>query len=526
MSTHALKFLLPLLLASCASTPFENAHQGETPAQTYKEDWASLAKKEEAPAWFQDAKLGIYAHWGPISKANENFDPGSGWYGMNMYMDKGRNWRTGEPSIDRKTGKQKGPHPAFKHHTKTFGDQNTVGYKDIIPQFNPTAFDPVEWAKLFKASGAKFAGPVAIHHDNFAMWDSDVTRWNVHDFTGLDVTGELKREIEAQGLKFITSFHHAHTWVYYALAHNYDATKETSDLYTDKHDFADHEVSQRFRDEWWAKLKEVIDKYEPDVAWFDFGIDLIPDEDLKKFMSYYYNKGEEWGKEVVVSYKNVAFPEETGVRDYERGRPNKIDDRFWMTDTSPGAWFYRHNAKFVDDNEIIDILIDIVSKNGLMLLNVPPNPDGSIPQEMKDLLLGMGDRLKINGEGIYGTRPWTVFGEGPTRLKAGGHKIEKEKIIYTQNDIRFTYKQSGELYMFVMDKPDANIVVKSLGRNMAILNKEISSITMLGSDEEIKWTRTADSLTIDLPEEFPSELAIGFKIETTEIKDVGKVGYN
>lgn len=492
------------------------------PKPVYTEDWESLSKKDQAPAWFQDAKLGIYAHWGPVSKANEGFKGGAGWYGYQMYQDQVYDWKTGKPPIDKKTGKPRtGSSAAYKHHKKAFGDPKTVGYKEVIEQFDPSAFDPAEWAELFKASGARFAGPVAMHHDNFAMWDSEVTRWNVKDHKGIDVTGDLKREIEKLDMKFIASFHHAFTWVYYANAYKFDATAEDADLYTDQHDLNDFKVTQRFLDEWYAKLKEVVDKYEPDVVWFDWWVEELPEADRKKFLAYYFNKGVEWGKEVVVSYKNTSFPAETGVHDYERGRPNRMKDDFWMTDTSPGAWFFRQNAKFVDDNEIIDILIDIVSKNGLMLLNVPPDPDGSIPPEMQSLLRNMGAWLEINGEGIYGTRPWTVFGEGPTRIRSGGHKVEKQKIAYTDKDIRFTKKGDSELFMFVMAKPETDIVVGSLGQNLAILEDGIVKIEMIGSDQEVEWEHNASNLTISKPDSVPSDLAVGYKITLGTNTEIG-----
>lgn len=484
----------------------------------FQESWESLGKHDEKPDWFQDAKLGIYAHWGPVSTANIDMKRGVGWYGINLYMDEVYDWHTGEKRL--KDGKPV-VGDVYQHHFNAHGDPAKVGYKDIIPNFKPTAFDSEEWAELFAQSGAKFAGPVAMHHDNFAMWDSDVTRWNVKDFTGIDVTGELKKSIEKRDMKFLTSFHHAFTWVYYANAYKFDATAATSDLYTDRHSITDFKPTKRFHDEWYAKLKEVVDKYEPEIVWFDWWVEELDEEYRKKFLAYYFNKGKEWGKEVVVSYKNTSFPANTGVHDYERGRPNKIKDDFWMTDTSPGAWFYRHNAKFVSPNEIVDILIDIVSKNGLMLLNVPPNPDGSIPQEMKSMLLKMGAWLKVNGEGIYGTRPWKSFGEGPTRIRGGGHKVEKQKIVYQQQDIRFTKKGDKTLYMYVMDTPTQDIHVKTLGSDLTLLDGKIANIELLGSNETVQWEITPQALIIKLPNTIPTDFATGFKIDLQLENEIG-----
>ena len=486
----------------------------------YTEDWESLGKINEQPDWFQDAKLGIYTHWGPIATANIDMKPGAGWYGLNLYMDQVYDWKTGQIRTNEKnpTGF---PSSIFKQHTNKYGHPAEFGYKDIIPLFKPTGFNAQEWAELFKASGAKFAGPVAMHHDNFAMWDSDVTRWNVKDFTGIDVTGELKTSIEGQGLKFLTSFHHAFTWVYYANAYKFDATVETSDLYTDQHQLTDFKPSKRFHDEWYAKLKEVVDNYQPDVVWFDWWVEELDEAYRKKFIAYYFNKGKEWGKDVVISYKNTSFPETVGVHDYERGRPNQIKDKFWMTDTSPGAWFFRQDAKFVTPNEIIDILIDIVAKNGLMLLNVPPNPDGSIPPEMKDMLHQMGDWLAINGEGIYETRPWRVFGEGPTRIRGGGHKIEKQKIVYTAKDIRFTKKGDDTLFALVMDAPTEDVLIETLSTNLSVLIGNIQSVTLLGSNEPVKWSIDGKGLHIEKPQTIPSQFALVYKISLVKDAEWG-----
>ncbi|AWB65188.1 alpha-L-fucosidase [Saccharobesus litoralis] len=484
----------------------------------YTEDWKSLAQVNERPDWFLDAKLGIYTHWGPVSTGNIDMVPGVGWYGLNLYMDEVYNWKTGEKRL--RNGKTF-PSTTFKHHSKAHGHPSEFGYKDLIKKFDPSAFDAEQWADLFAKSGAKFAGPVAMHHDNFAMWDSEVTRWNVKDFTGIDVTQELKSAIEKRDMKFLTSFHHSFTWVYYANAYKFDATEETSDLYTDQHELTDFKPTKRFHDEWYAKLKEVVDKYEPDVVWFDWWVEELDESYRKKFLAYYYNKGQEWGKDVVVSYKNTSFPSSTGIYDYERGRPNKLKDQFWMTDTSPGAWFFRQNAKFVTPNEIVDILIDIVSKNGLMLLNVPPNPDGSIPQEMQDMLIQMGEWLAINGEGIYETRPWKAFGEGPTRIRGGGHKIEKQKIAYQEQDIRFTKKGNDTLFAFVMDKPSQDIVIKTLSSDLSLLDAKIEKIEMLGSNEPVEWSIQSSGLVIKQPQSVPSDFAVGYKISLEHEKEWG-----
>ncbi|MFC1763303.1 alpha-L-fucosidase [Planctomycetota bacterium] len=481
-----------------------------TSAQPYQETWESLSQVNEEPNWFADAKFGIYTHWGPIANANVGMERGSGWYGHYMYMDKANiNWKTGTPRNN--NGK---PPEAYTHHVKTYGDPSVFGYKDIIPLFQPIKFDAEEWADLFQKSGAQFAGPVAIHHDNFAMWDSEVTRWNVKTTAGVDVTGELEKAIRKRGLKFLTSFHHAFTWVYFGFAYQHDGKDpQYSDLYGDAHDFMDHKPNQRFHEEWFAKLKEVIDKYEPDVIWFDWWVEELDDDYKRKFMAYYYNKAAEWGREVAVCYKNTSFPEETGILDFERGRAKNMTPRLWLTDTSPGAWFYRDKTNFKSTNEIVDILVDIISKNGCMLLNVPPKPDGSLPDEIKTLLTEMGQWLAINGEAVYGTRPWIVYGEGPTKIEKAGHFMEKQKLAYGEKDIRFVGKGKHVIYAFVLGKPQEDILIKSMSTDLTLLVEEIASVKLVGSDTAITWQVGPEGLHITLPTDLPGDHAFAFKIQ-------------
>ncbi|WP_010137136.1 alpha-L-fucosidase [Ochrovirga pacifica] len=498
-----------LAVVSAFSVTFSGAHA----QKKFQPDWESLSKANKEPAWFQDAKFGIYTHWGPVSEAFNGANPNRryrGWHGMKMYED--------GKKVPTKNGK---PGNNFLHHVEKYGDPAEFGYKTVIENFKPTGFDAKEWAELFQASGAKFAGPVAMHHDNFAMWDAKSTRWNSMNYGGIDPSAALKKEIEARGMKFMGSFHHAFTWMYYAPAHKYGGVDSKDyDLYTSPHELDSTTPDKRFYKEWWAKLKEFIDVYRPDLIWFDWWLEEMDEKTRQKFLAYYYNQGKKWGKEVAVCYKETTFPESTAIRDYERGRPNQPKADAWLTDTSPGAWFYRPNAKFKTANELIDILADIVSKNGAMLLNVPPNPDGKIPQEMKDLLLNMGAWLKINGEAIYGTRPWTVFGEGPTRLPEGGHKVEeKMKIEYGNTDIRFTKKGDKVVYAIVLDKPEVATVIKTMSKQLGVLNSPITKIELLGSDEKVVWKRDDTGLVIQAPKVCPSDDAIAYKISLEGYKE-------
>ncbi|WP_405295629.1 alpha-L-fucosidase [Algibacter sp. Ld11] len=489
------------IIMACISTNV-NAQKKEK----FKKNWKSIEKINQAPDWFKDAKFGIYAHWGPVSSAFEGANPKqrlAGWHGMKMYVD--------GKVVPQANGK---PSNNFLHHSKKYGHPKEFGYKHIVEQFKTTGFDAKKWADLFEKSGAKFAGPVAMHHDNFAMWDSKVTRWNSMNYGGIDPSAALKKEIEAKGLKYMGSFHHAFTWKYFAPAHAHGGINPKDyDLYTNPHSLDSDTPDEQFYEDWWAKLKEFIDVYQPDLIWFDWWLENMTEESRLKFLAYYYNKGLEWNKEVAVCYKESTFNEDTAIKDYERGRPNQPKDNPWLTDTSPGAWFYRPEAQFKTPNELVDILVDIVSKNGLMLLNVPPNPDGSIPQVMENLLIDMGAWLNVNGDAIYGTRPWTIFGEGPTRLPEGGHKVEeKVKIAYKNTDIRFTKKTDKEFFAIVMDKPENEIVIKSLSTQLGVLNSKILKIELLGSKEDLKWERNEKGLVITTPKTFPTDYAHAFRI--------------
>ncbi|WP_298537395.1 alpha-L-fucosidase [uncultured Algibacter sp.] len=500
-----IKVSLSLAFAAWSLTTLSYAQTNSE--NKYEANWESVRRINPAPDWFKDAKFGIYTHWGPVSSAFVGSNPEkhyAGWHGMKMYED-GKKVKT-------KNGK---PTNNYVHHKSKYGNPKKYGYKHIIEQFEASGFNAKEWAELFALSGAKFAGPVAMHHDNFAMWDSKATRWNSMNYGGVNPSAELKKEIESRGMKFLGSFHHAFTWKYFAPSHAHKGiSPKDYDLYTNPHSLDSDTPDEDFYEAWWAKLKEFIDLYQPDIIWFDWWLENMTEECRTKFLAYYYNKAIEWDKEVVVCYKETTFDENSAVKDYERGRPNQPKDKFWLTDTSPGAWFYRPGAEFKTPNELIDVLIDIVAKNGSMLLNVPPNPDGSIPQVMKDLLRDMGVWLSINGEAIYETRPWTIFGEGPTRLSEGGHKVEeKGKIEYTNLDIRFTKKTDKEFYIMVMDVPKNDIVVKSLSTQIGVLNSQILSIELLGSDEKVNFERNEKGLIIKAPQKCPSDYAIAYKVK-------------
>ncbi|HDY88424.1 MAG TPA: alpha-L-fucosidase [bacterium] len=480
------------LIAACTNDV------SQTSKVKYEPTWESL-RQHTTPEWFKDAKFGIYFHWGAYSVPA--FD--NEWYPRHMYQKDSK---------------------VFEFHRENFGPQSEFGYKDFIPMFKAENFNPDEWAELFKKAGAQFAGPVAEHHDGFAMWDSGLTKWDAADMgPKRDTTGELARAIRKQGMKFVVSFHHGFHWKFFEPS--YEGDYDTKDpeytavdrIYPPFHEKETPE-SEEFLNLWEAKIKEVIDKYEPDYMWFDFGWREPTFEEYKKsIIAYYYNKAEELGKEVVVSHKDDHLPPGVAVLDIERGKLDTLTTLDWITDTSVDrkSWCYIKNPDYKSVNTIVDNLVDRVSKNGNLLLNIGPRPDGTIPDEQKKLLLDIGEWLDVNGEAIYGTRYWKIYGEGPTKIKAGSFG-EKDIKDYTVQDIRFTTKDSI-LYAICLDWPEREFNIKSLSSTSNLCTEKIIEITMLGNNEKLKWSRDKDALTIMTPTEKPCEHAFVFKISFQDV---------
>ncbi len=426
----------------------------------YEPTWESLAR-HEPPEWFRDAKFGIYTHWGPISLANMHSERASGWYGRSMYMPKA--WE-------------------FAYHQEHFGDQKTVGYKDVIRRFTAPAFDADEWADLFARAGARFAGPVAIHHENFALWDSALTEWDSVDVgPKRDITGELAKAIRKRGMRFIATFHHGFTWRYFEPAYKFDAGDPAcADLYGQPHE-PKAPPSKRFLDQWLAKVNEVVAKYEPDLIWHDFGLgSVVTPEYQQRMFADYYNWAAAHGRQVGVAHKHRNIHEHTGILDFERGRADRLTAYPWLTDTAVGPWYYYKNPKYKTVDQIVDVLVDIVSKNGCMLLNVGPDGLGRIDPEARAILLGIGDWLRVNGDAIYDTRPWLVYGEGPSRQAGGGGFSEKKDKPFTAGDVRLTRSKDGSaLYAIVLAWPEGDLTIRSMrvdgaeaGARVALLGHE------------------------------------------------------
>jgi len=407
-------------------------------AAKYEPTWQSL-QRYRAPRWYKDAKFGIFVHWGVYAVPAV----GSEWYPRNMYK--------GDRKYTR--GREKGLE-IYKYHRTTWGDQGTFGYKDFIGRFKAQKWAPHNWADLFSKSGAKFVVMVAEHHDGFAMYDSSHTKWDsVEMGPRRDILGELGRAVRQRGMKFGASSHYAFNWNYYVHSDNFDTgDPQYSGLYSrGRFGFpldGRHPPDREFLDHWYARTVEIVDKYQPDVLWFDFGFNAPQFEPYRrKICAYYYNKGLQWGKGVVLNYKNYK---------------------------------------------------------------IVPFHDGTIPAEAQDILLGIGKWLSVNGEAIYDTRPWHTYGEGPTAIKAG-FKGESDAKSYIATDIRFTTRPKV-LYAICLDWPQKQLTIKSLSTRTFLSAAPISDIRLLGARRSVRWSRNREGLKIELPPDRPCENAFVFKI--------------
>lgn len=469
----------------------------EANAGPFKPSWDSL-QGYRIPEWYQDAKFGIFIHWGVYSVPA--FD--SEWYPRNMYLQDNKD---------------------FKHHIATYGPQTRFGYKDFIPNFTAVNFDPKAWAHLFRRSGAKFVVPVAEHHDGFAMYDSDLSDWTAKKMgPKRDVVGELATALRADGIHVGASSHRAEHYFFMNGGRTFPSDvrdPKYADFYgpahvgpTNANKFSGH-PDKVYLDDWLARTAEIVRKYHPEVLWFDWWINTKEFEPyLKRLGAFYYNDAAKNGYPAAINYKFKAFPEGAAVLDIERGQLETGRKLLWQTDTSISikSWGYIEGDTFRSPESLVQQLVDIISKNGCLLLNVGPKPDGTIPEQAQRILLDIGRWLDVNGEAIYGTRPWTVYGEGPTKVK-GGSFNDTATNGYTPQDIRFTTK-GDILYAIAMGWPDGGkLTIKSLARGGANGNLSVGSVKLLGSSASIPFTRDTSGLTLQLPAK-AGEYAYAFKI--------------
>jgi alpha-L-fucosidase len=465
----------------------------------FKPDWDSL-KGYKIPDWYQDAKFGIFIHWGVYSVPAF----GSEWYPRDMYIQGSKE---------------------NKHQVETYGPETEFGYKDFVPQFRAEHFDPAAWAALFKESGAKYIIPVSEHHDGFPMFYSNLTDWCAGKMgPKRDIIGDLATAIRAEGLHFGASNHRAeHYWfmdggrafpsdvqdpanaALYGPAHIAPAGKNAGDkgvLHPD----------EAYLNDWLARAGELVERYHPELVYFDWWVEQPEFQPyLQRFASFYYNDAAKQGHEPVLFRKNDAFPDGTTVLDIERGGLDQIRPQHWQTDTSisQASWGYVKGDTYKTPKSIVWQLADTVSKNGNLLLNIGPKSDGTIPQEAQTILRDIGAWLKINGDAIYGTRPWTVYGEGPTKEVAGSFHDDATKT-YTAQDMRFTTK-AGSIYAIAFAWPDdGQLIVHSITPSGSF---KVGGVGLLGSAGTVSWKQEADGLHLKLPAKPESDYAYSFKID-------------
>lgn len=460
-------------------------------ATRYEPTWESLGRYA-VPRWYEHAKFGIFIHWGVY--AVPAF--GNEWYPRNMYLQGS---------------------PEFEHHVATYGPQADFGYKDFIPRLTAERFDPEEWARLFEESGARYVVPVAEHHDGFAMYDSALSEWTAAKMgPERDVVGELAAAVRARGMVFGVSSHRAEHWWFMSGGKEFpsDVRDPRYDPLYGPAQPKETQPDAAFLDDWLERTRELVDKYRPQLIWFDWWIEepaFAPY--LQRLAAHYYNRGEEWRLGVAINHKLASFPEGTAVFDVERGQLAGIRPLFWQTDTSVAkhSWGYVEGQDYKTAGSIVGDLVDIVSKNGALLLNIGPRPDGTIPEPERELLREIGRWLGVNGEAIYGTRPWTLFGEGPTEVRDGSF-TDTEREPFTSEDFRFTTK-GGALYAICLDWPEGSATIRSLGAGSTVTPEAITGISLLGSSATLSWSQDADGLTIQTPSERPCDYAYAFKIE-------------
>ncbi|MDZ8118790.1 alpha-L-fucosidase [Pontiella sp. NLcol2] len=454
-------------------------------AEKYEPTWKSLAKHEAEPEWLKDAKLGIYFHWGPYSVPAY----GNEWYPRWMHFEN-RN--------------------EYKHHLATYGKPSEFGYHDFVPLFTGEHFDAAEWAELFRKAGAKFAGPVAEHHDGFSMWDSEITPWNAADKgPKQDILGNLFAELEKRDMKTIATFHHARNLQrysdkpaekgfqdsHYPWIEGQPPTSDDPELRLLYGNVPEEEWNETI---WLGKLKEVIDHYQPDIIWFDSWLDRIPETYRQRFAAYYLNQAEKWNKDVAIIRKQNDLPLTFSINDHEKSREPKALKELWMTDDtiSTGSWCYTQDLKIKPLSMVIHAVVDTVAKNGVVLLNISPKADGTIPQDQRDVLLGLGAWLNKNGEAIYSTRPWINAAEGPTAEPEGGFAARKKfmALKYTEKDIRYTASKDGKtVYAIIMGIPKAGSEV--LFKTFAAEKIAVKRVSTLNGSA-VDWSMTDNGLSV------------------------------
>ncbi|MDP4283716.1 MAG: alpha-L-fucosidase [Bacteroidota bacterium] len=470
---------------------------------SFKPTFESL-KAYQYPEWFRDAKLGFWAHWGPQAVPRQG-----DWYARKMYE---------EGSKD------------YKYHVAHYGHPSKFGYKDIIPLWKAQRWDPEKLMALYKKAGAKYFVSMGTHHDDFFLWNSKIHKWNSVNYgPKKDVVGIWQKAAKKEGLKFGVSEHLGASFTWFQASHRADTTGPMAgvpydganpmyqDLYHAKAEAGDHEwlsKNKEWQREWFFSIKELIDNYHPDLLYsdskFPFG------EYGRNMLAHFYNQDmAKNGGQLDAVYTCKQASDGMWVQDLERGVKDTISQFPWQTDTSIGDWFYRTGQKYKSATEVVQMLVDIVSKNGNLLINIVQTPEGDLEPDVLNIVEEIAMWNSVNGEGIFGTRPWKVYGEKPANAPdVKSSNFNEDKIKYTAGDIRFTTK-GDTLYAFCLGTPTGEIRIASLGKNSAVSHKKIASVKMLGSTEKLHWKQHGDALVIAKPAKLPVDAVpvVGFRIE-------------
>ena len=491
----------------------------------------------ECPEWFRDAKFGIWAHWGPQCEPEDG-----DWYARNMYIE-----GSGQ----------------YKYNIDTRDHPSRWGFKDWINEWKAENWDPDALVKLYKEAGARYFFTLANHHDNFDLFNSKYQSWNsVALGPKKDIVGGWAEACRKYGLRLGVSVHAAHSWSWYETSRGADTkgplagvpydgvlTKEDGvgtwwegldpqELYEQRHplspnnrawDWEEDKVTtpdQAFCDKIYNRTVQLINDYNPDIVYFDDTyLPLWPVSDAGlKILAYGYNKSAErngGSSQIVFTGKVLTdWQKKTLLWDVERGAPDAIQELPWQTCTCIGEWHYNKHVYYEDryksSADVISMLVDVVSKNGNLLLSVPLRGDGTPdPTEIK-IVKQIGAWMQINSESIYDTRPWVIYGEGPTAeaanpINAQGFNEGRQK--YSAKDIRFNRKGDKVLYVTLLGVPTEDITVKALGSRTAQNSRKIRNITMLGSAEKVAWAQAQDGLTITCPAAVPASEAVVYKVE-------------
>ena len=501
-----MKSISPLRVFTFASTMIASVALGSDtvpPAEPvadgpFKPTRESLLQYQ-CPDWFRDAKFGIWAHWGPQAVPMDG-----DWYARGMYEPGNRHQ---------------------KYHLEHYGHPSVFGYKDIIPLWKAEKWDPDRLMALYKKAGAKYFVSMGTHHDNFFLWNSKLHRWNaVNMGPKRDVVGDWQKAAQKQGLRFGVSEHLGASFTWFQSSHRSDkegpkagvpydgANPEFQDLYhfpAEPDDHGWYSKNPKWQHQWYAEIKELVDNYHPDLLYSDGGVAFGNEVGLSMIAHLYNTNAALHNGKAEAIYNCKEKSEGRWVEDLERGIMPRIEPHPWQTDTSIGDWFYNRDWKFRPVSWVIHMLVDNVSKNGNLLLNVVQRPDGSLDPEVETMLEQLAQWTAIHGEAIYGTRPWQVYGESAVKVRGGAFK---EDFKYNAREIRFTTKGEN-LYAIALGWPeDGKLLVRSLAKPAGSNINAIQEVSLLGYDGKVTWTQSPDGLVVTMPDKKVSEFTTALKI--------------